>query len=36
MSKHGKNRLPPFVPLLISTMDSRAWQALSHGARSLT
>ena len=35
MSKHGKNRLPPFVPLLISTMDSRAWQALSHGARSL-
>ena len=35
MSKHGKNRLPPFVPLLIATIDSRAWQALSHGARSL-
>jgi hypothetical protein len=30
-----KNRLPPFVPLLITTLDSRAWKALSHGARSL-
>ena len=30
-----KNRLPPFVPLLISTLDSRAWKALSHGAKAL-
>jgi hypothetical protein len=30
-----KNRLPPFVPLLITTLDSPAWKALSHGARSL-
>ena len=30
-----KNRLPPFVPLLIDTMDSPAWRAMSHGARSL-
>jgi hypothetical protein len=34
MSKH-KNRLPPFVPLLVSTIESPAWRALSHGARSL-
>jgi hypothetical protein len=34
MSKH-KNRLPPFVPLLISTIDSRAWRAMSHVAKSL-
>ena len=30
-----KNRLPPFVPLLIDTLDAPAWRALSHGARSL-
>ena len=30
-----KNRLPPFVPLLITTLDSRAWRALSHGAQAL-
>jgi hypothetical protein len=30
-----KNRLPPFVPLLNDTMDSPAWRAMSHGARSL-
>ena len=30
-----KNRLPPFVPLLISTIDTPAWKAMSHGARSL-
>jgi hypothetical protein len=38
MSRHDpkpKNRLPPFVPLLIDTMDSPAWRAMSHGARSL-
>lgn len=28
-------RLPPFVPLLVDTLDSAAWRALSHGARSL-
>jgi hypothetical protein len=31
--KHG--RLPPFVPLLIDTLDSPAWRALSHGAKAL-
>ena len=30
-----RERLPPFVPLLIATLESRAWRALSHGARSL-
>jgi hypothetical protein len=30
-----KGRLPPFVPLLIDTLDTPAWRALSHGARSL-
>jgi len=37
--KHKKyeqeERLPPFVPLLKGTLDSPAWKALSHGARSL-
>ena len=33
--KHRKNKLPPFVPMLIDTLDSRAWRKLSHGARSL-
>lgn len=30
-----KERLPPFVPVLISTLDQRAWRAMSLGARSL-
>lgn len=30
-----KNRLPPFVPLLIATLDSPAWRAMSHGAHML-
>ena len=30
-----RERLPPFVPLFIITLDSPAWRALSHGARSL-
>jgi hypothetical protein len=30
-----KNRLPPFVPLLIDTLDQPAWRALSLGARLL-
>jgi hypothetical protein len=33
--RKDKRRLPPFVPLLISTIDSRAWRAMSHGAKSL-
>ena len=36
MNKHrAKNRLPPFVPLLIHTLDAPAWSALSHGAKML-
>jgi hypothetical protein len=35
MKRKDKGRLPPFVPLLISTIDSRAWRAMSHGAKSL-
>ena len=31
----SKNRLPPFVPLLTSTLDSPAWKALPHGAKAL-
>jgi hypothetical protein len=30
-----KGRLPAFVPLLVETMKTPAWRALSHGARSL-
>jgi len=30
-----KNRLPPFVPLLVETLDSPAWQALSHKSKIL-
>jgi hypothetical protein len=30
-----KNRLAPFVPLLIDTIDSPAWRAMSHGAKAL-
>jgi hypothetical protein len=34
--KHrDKGRLAPFVPLLIATLDTPAWRAMSHGARSL-
>ena len=35
MFKKHKNRLPPFVPLLVSTLDSPAWKAMSHGAARL-
>jgi hypothetical protein len=36
MSKRReKGRLPPFVPLLKATLQSDAWRAMSHGARSL-
>jgi hypothetical protein len=30
-----KGRLSPFVPLVITTLDSPAWKAMSHGAKSL-
>jgi hypothetical protein len=30
-----QQRLPPFVPLLIDTLDQPAWRALSHGAQML-
>src|SRR6516164_197945 len=30
-----KERLPPFVPLLIDTLDQPAWRAMSHGAKML-
>lgn len=33
--KSKRGRLPPFVPLLVATMDSSAWRATSHGARLL-
>jgi hypothetical protein len=37
--KHEKgrlrNRLPPFVPMLIDTMDQPAWREMSHGAKVL-
>jgi hypothetical protein len=33
--REDKGRLPPFVPLLLITINSPAWKALSHGARSL-
>ena len=35
MPEKHKNRLPPFVPLLVSTLDSPAWKAMSHGAARL-
>ena len=36
MSKsRNTNRLPPFVPLFISTMRTPAWLAMSHGAKVL-
>ena len=31
----NKGRLPPFVPLLVDTLDTPAWRTMSHGARSL-
>jgi hypothetical protein len=33
--KHKQGALPPFVPVLIATLDTTAWRAMSHGARSL-
>jgi hypothetical protein len=33
--RERRERLPPFVPLLKSTLASPAWRAMSHGARSL-
>jgi hypothetical protein len=33
--KEDKGRLPDFVPLLLGTLDSPAWRALSHGAKAL-
>jgi hypothetical protein len=33
--KRHQNRLPPFVPLLIATLEAPAWRALSHGAQML-
>jgi hypothetical protein len=35
MKRKDKGRLPPFVPLHISTMETPAWKALSMGARVL-
>ena len=35
MKNRDKGRLGPFVPLLKDTLDSPAWKAMSHGARSL-
>jgi hypothetical protein len=35
MKNRDKGRLPPFVPLLKDTLNSPAWRAMSHGARSL-
>jgi hypothetical protein len=34
-NKERQNRLPPFVPVLVGTMDSPAWIAMSHGAKIL-
>src|ERR1700751_5127586 len=34
-ARREKHRLPPFVPLLISTLDQPAWRMLSHGAQML-
>jgi hypothetical protein len=35
MSKRKKGSLPPFVPLIRTTLASPAWKQLSYGARSL-
>src|SRR5438045_2271156 len=34
-NKQRQNRLPQFVPVFHGTLDSPAWRAMSHGARSL-
>jgi hypothetical protein len=34
-NKERRNRLPPFVPLLVGTIESPAWFAMSHGAKVL-
>jgi hypothetical protein len=31
--RRRKNRLPPFIPLIKATMATRAWRAMSPGAR---
>jgi hypothetical protein len=33
--REDKGRLPPFVPLVLATIRSPTWKAMSHGARSL-
>ena len=33
--RQDKGKLAPFVPLIKTTIDSPAWKAMSHGARSL-
>jgi hypothetical protein len=33
--KRRKGKLPPFVPLIRTTLASPAWKQLSFGARSL-
>lgn len=33
--KARRHRLPPFVPLLVETLDQPAWRAMSHGAKML-
>jgi hypothetical protein len=33
--RHQKDWLPPFVPVLIDTLDQPAWRAMGHGARML-
>ena len=34
-AKQRKNRLPPFVPLFVATIEAPAWIAMSHGAKAL-
>ena len=34
-NRERRNRLPPFVPLLVGTIESPAWIAMSHGAKVL-
>ena len=36
MTKRDKGRLAPFVPLLITTLDSPAWKAMSTVPRAST
>jgi hypothetical protein len=35
MAKNDKGRLAPFVPMLKDTINSKAWKALTFGARAL-